>query len=235
QRRARDRIERHHRRLAAGERLDQLDVRAGIEERRDRRPLGELLHLGGRRRLHLEDELHTGPRRRRQRRARLAVVVVGGARAVAGPRPHHALEFLLGQALPRFGYQRHPPLAGRALLRNPDFHGREYTVRRKGAMVAPAPTPANATASSFSILPRSCALCSAPMRIRASLLVLLFACAKHATPVVSTTPAPAAPAASAETYNPEPPALRLPLTVLPTHYAVDLHLDPNQATSPPAL
>jgi alanyl aminopeptidase len=73
------------------------------------------------------------------------------------------------------------------------------------------------------------------MRIRAVVLSVLFACGKQPAPVVPATPpasppTPVKPVAAEPAYEPEAPKLRLPQTVAPTHYAVELHLDPNQKT-----
>jgi len=67
------------------------------------------------------------------------------------------------------------------------------------------------------------------MSTRLMLLLCLCACTgKGSAPPVAATPA-AVPKPTPLTA-PEPPGLRLPTNVLPTHYAVDLHLDPSQPT-----
>ena len=67
------------------------------------------------------------------------------------------------------------------------------------------------------------------MSMRLIVLLTLCCCAgKQSAARVTATPAPAQ--AEAPTKQPEPPGLRLSTNVLPTHYAVELHLDPSQST-----
>ncbi len=121
--RARDprhRLERERRHAALGERLDARLVRQRLEEGDQQLSRAEPLTLVRRRLAHLDDPVRLP--RVAERRARLAVRVVGEGGGIPGASLDDELEASGGELPDGLGDERDPPLALRRLARNADPH-----------------------------------------------------------------------------------------------------------------